>query len=111
MSLEGTGPSARRQTNVRLFPSRTAKPRDRRTASADCRVVGGELYVTLDLPHIDDAELRYAIRRRYILVWGDKSAHNEQYLIMLPVRVDPSGNVVRFQNGVFDARIKVLEAS
>jgi HSP20 family molecular chaperone IbpA len=82
-------------------PGGKAKP------SADMRVADGHLYVTLHLPHVDDAQLRYSIRRRYLLVWGEDGAHEDQILVMLPVRVDPESHSVRFQNGVFDARIKV----
>lgn len=107
MSSEATGPG-RRQENVRLFPSQLTRPGQPVKDPADIRSHEGHLYVTLHLPHIDDAELRYTIRRRYLLVWGDGGAHETQNLVMLPVRVNPEQHSVRFQNGVFDARIKIL---
>jgi HSP20 family molecular chaperone IbpA len=110
MSSDAPGPQGRRQQNVRLSPAQVVRATNKRTAPADCRVVDGHLYVTVHLPEIKDEELRYAIRGRYLLVWGDGSAHDEQRLVMLPTRVDPDQHSVRFQNGVFDARIKVKEA-
>ena len=109
MSSDAPGHPGRRQQNVRLFPSQVVRPNHSSTTPADCRVVDGHLYVTMHLPHIDDAELRYAIRGRYLLVWGQEEAHDDQRLVMLPVRVDPDQHSVRFHNGVFDARIKVKD--
>ena len=109
MSSKTPGP-ARRQENVRIFPSQVVRPGGGDKAAADMRVVDGHLYVTIHLPHIEDAELRYSIRGRYLLVWGDGGAHEAQSLVMLPVRVNPDEHSVRFQNGVFDARIKVKNA-
>lgn len=99
--------TGRRQANVRLFPSPFVRPRSSDKAHADIRNVDGHLYVTISLPHIDDDQLRYSIRGRYLLVWGEGGAHEDQILVMLPVRVKAEEHSVRFQNGVFDARIKI----
>jgi len=107
MSSESPVPG-RRQANVRVFPSQFVRPRSSDKAPADIRNVDGHLYVTLSLPHIGDDELRYSIRGRYVLVWGEGGAHEDQTLIML-VRVKAEEHSVRFQNGVFDARIKILD--
>lgn len=107
MSSESPAPG-RRQTNVRVFPSQFVRPRNSDRAPADIRNVDDHLYVTLSLPHIDDDQLRYSIRGRYLLVWGEGGAHEDQTLVMLPVRVNAQEHSVRFQNGVFDARIKIL---
>jgi hypothetical protein len=61
------------------------------------------------LPQVDDADLRYSIRRRYLLVWGDGSPHAAQVLIHLPIAVDPEHHSVRFHNGVLDAKIKLRD--
>jgi HSP20 family molecular chaperone IbpA len=106
MSSETPG-TGRRQENVRLFPSQLVRPRNAAVAPADIRAVDGHLYVTLHVPHIDDSQLRYSIRGRYLLVWGEGGAHEDQRLVMLPQRVVSQEHSVRFQNGVFDARIKI----
>lgn len=103
-------PPGRRQENARLFPSQVVRARDRHVAPSDSRIVDGHLYITLNLPHIEDDELRYSVRSRYLLVWGEGAAHEDQQLVLLPVKVDPDQHSIRFQNGVFDARIKVKEA-
>ncbi|MBI2076786.1 MAG: hypothetical protein HYT80_00230 [Euryarchaeota archaeon] len=106
MSSEASGSPGRRQTNVRLSPSQLVRPRVRRVAEADIRIDDGYVCVTLHVPEVEDSELRYSIRRRYLMVWGE-SAHREQHLVHLPRAVDPEQHNVRFQNGVVDARIKL----
>ena len=108
MSPESPG-TGRRQANVRVFPSQFVRPRGSEKAPVDIRNVDGHLYVTISLPHIVDDQLRYSIRGRYLLVWGEGGAHEDQTLVMLPVRVKADEHSVRFQNGVFDARIKIVD--
>jgi hypothetical protein len=110
MSSEPRGRNARRQQNARLFPSQVVRPQHRRDGSADVRVLNEHVYITLHLPHIEDAELRYSIRRRYMLVWGEGSPHEAQILVHLPKAVDGQHHSVRFHNGVFDAKIRLREA-
>ena len=69
------------------------------------------VYITLNIPEIEDAQLRYSIRRRYLLVWGDGSPHEAQILIHLPKAVDAHHHAIRFHNGVFDAKIRLREPS
>ena len=106
MSSDVSGSSGRKQANVRLSPAQLVRPRVRRVAEADIRVDDGYIYVTLHVPEVEDSELRYSIRRRYLMVWGE-SAHQAQHLVHLPRAVDPQQHSVRFQNGVVDARIKL----
>src|SRR5688500_14280550 len=70
----GSGPG-RRHEDVRLFPSQLVRPRGSEKTPADIRVADGHVYITLHLPHIDGAELRYSVRGRYLLVWGEGGAH------------------------------------
>lgn len=100
----------RRQENARLFPSQVVRRSHRRDGAADVRVLNEHVYITLNLPEVEDAELRYSIRRRYLLVWGDNSPHEAQILVHLPKAVDPKQHSIRFHNGVFDARIRLREA-
>ena len=109
MSSESPRREGRRQQNARLYPSRALAGRKQKPAPAETRVVGDYLYVTLSLPEIEDPELRYAIRRRYLLVWGDNSPHSEQQFVLLPKQVDPDQHSIRFQNGVLDVRIKLRQ--
>ena len=109
MSSKEPDPQGRRQQNVRLFPSQALSPRRRTGPPAEIGVHDGYVYITLSLPSIDDAELRYAIRRRYVLVWGENSPHEDQVFVLLPKPVDPDRHNIRFQNGVLDMRIRVQE--
>lgn len=109
MSSDASGPSGRRQTNVRLSPGQLVRPRFRTVAAEDIRIEDGYLYVTLNVPEVEDSELRYSIRKRYLMVWGEH-AHQAQHLVHLPKAVDPMQHSLRFQNGVVDARIKLLGA-
>lgn len=106
MSKEARSPSGRRQENVPISPSQVVRSRDRQAAEAEVRVLHEHVTVTLNAPEILDEELRYSIRRRYVLVWGDATRHGSHYLVYLPEAVDPDEHTVRFQNGVFDVRIK-----
>jgi hypothetical protein len=109
MAFERKSRDARRQQNVRLFPSQVTRPKHGGAGSADVRVLNEHVYITLHLPQIEDAQLRYSIRRRYMLVWGDGSPHEAQILVHLPKAVDAQHHSVRFHNGVFDARIRLRE--
>lgn len=106
MSPERTDRS-RRQQNARLFPSRAARPKRSGLPSVDVSISEGYLHITFEAAEIDDAELRYTLRRRYLIVWGENSPHQEQRFVHLPAKVDPSDHKVRFQNGVFDLRAKI----
>lgn len=110
MSNEAQAPSGRRQENVRVSPSQVVRPRDRRLVEPEVRLDEDYVYVTLHAPEIQDEELRYSIRKRYVLVWGDEARHEPHYLVMLPVAVNPESHTVRFQNGVFDALIRIRDA-
>lgn len=110
MSNERTDRS-RRQQNARLFPSRAARPRRQGLPAVEVDMADGHLHVTFSAPEIEDAELRYTIRRRYLIVWGNNSPHQQQHFIHLPKRVDPEDHNVRFQNGVFHLRARITPKS
>lgn len=98
----------RGQTNVRAH-SQVVRPRARPSTDAEIRIVDDHVYVTVHAPAVSEKGLRYAVRRRYLLIWDEKSDETH-HLVLLPKTVDPEQHSIQFRNGVLDARIR-LKAS
>ena len=68
---------------------------------------GGWLEVTFSVPDISESNFRYSVGRRYLVIWSDRTHPIQHHFVGLPKAVDPKDHMLRFTNGVVDARIRL----
>jgi hypothetical protein len=100
-STQGAAGRSRR-ASVKIHPAKTEL-----APTQEVRIADGWLEVTFSVPEIPESSFRYSIGRRYLVIWSYRTHPVQHRFVNLPRAVDPKDHMLRFTNGVVDARIRL----